>query len=86
VKVEFDQTEQRVFHCGPIGHVVSPRPASGNGPRIRLIVAPRDFYKERRKGMWTLVTDMPTGVRYNLRAASCGLDCQCDAEYEIKED
>lgn len=58
---------------------VTPRDKSGN--RMRLEVSESDYKKLNRGRGWEAeMTEVPTGRRYNLYAASCGhQNCFCDA-------
>jgi hypothetical protein len=58
---------------------VTPRDKSGN--RLRIEVSESDYKKLNRGRGWEAeMTEIPTGRRYGLYAASCGhQDCFCDA-------
>jgi len=60
-------------------YFVTPREKSGN--RLRLEVSESDCKKLNRGRGWEAeMTEIPTGRRYALYAASCGHhDCYCDA-------
>jgi hypothetical protein len=49
--------------------------------RLHLHVSDEDHEKVGRGRAWTaVVTDVPTGRRYRLRGATCGIPtCFCDA-------
>ena len=65
----------------PEGLVIFTPMLPGRSPiRLRLYVTPADRAKSRR-GKWeAIMTDVPTGRRFRIRGASCGIrTCYCAA-------
>ena len=56
-------------------------PRTETGDRLHLSVSSEDFAKIRLGKRWkATITDLPTGKKYRLRDAGCGIPrCHCDA-------
>lgn len=51
-------------------------PRTKDGQRLDLTVA---TWPRLQRNRWTRVTDLKTGLDYEVKKAACGLDCYCDA-------